>query len=158
MEKRTPLLILIAVIVAWTLYYFAVRQPSEINLTGIVTTDEVIVSAQIQGRLEKLLVKEGDSVTKGQLLAVILPQELEADLDYYDMAQQQYAEQIKQAQADLEFARITYERDEPLFKSQAVSQQDFDQARTAYDAAQARLGMAKRQAEAAQAQKQKAEV
>jgi len=32
-------------------------------LTGIVTTDEVIVSSEIQGRLQKLTVGQGDTVT-----------------------------------------------------------------------------------------------
>src|SRR5580700_6383560 len=157
-KRKIPVLIVIGVLVAWTIYYFVVRQPSEIPLTGIVTTDEVIVSAQIQGRLDQLLVKEGDAVKKGQLLAVIEPQQQQADLSYYDMAQQQMAEQVKQAQADLEMARLTYERDEPLYKQQAVSTQDFEQARTALDGATARVEALKRQAEAAAAQKQKAEV
>ena len=159
MNLRKPvILILLLAIVAGGIYYAATRQPREIVLTGIVTTDEVIVAPEIQGRLEQLLVKEGDLVAGGQLLALIEPKEMQADANYYASTDQQFAAQVSQAQADLEFARLTYERDEPLFKQHAVSEQDLDEARTKYDSAQARLESLKQQLEAARAQKDKSMV
>jgi RND family efflux transporter MFP subunit len=157
-KRKLPLIIVLAALAAWVIYYFATREPSEINLTGIVTTDEVIVSGQVPGQIQKLLVKEGDTVKKDETLAVILPLTQQADLAYYDMAQQQISSQVKEAQADMEFARLTYERDEPLYKQQAVSTQDFQQAKSNYDAAAARVDSLKKQAEAASAQKEKAQV
>ena len=157
-KRKIPLLIVLAALGAWVIYYFATREPSEINLTGIVTTDEVIVSAQISGQIQQLMVQEGDTVKKGQTLARILPLTQQADLAYYNMAQQQIASQVQEAQADLAFAKATYERDEPLYKQQAVSTQDFEQAKSNYDAALARVESLKKQTEAAAAQKQKAEV
>jgi HlyD family secretion protein len=159
MNLRKPvILILLLAIVAGGIYYAATRQPREITLTGIVTTDEVIVAPEIQGRLEQLLVKEGDLVSSGQLLAVIGPKEMQADANYYASTDQQFAAQVAQSEADLEFARLTYERDEPLFKQHAVSAQDLDEARTKYDSAQARLESLKQQLEAARAQKDKSMV
>ncbi|HEX4053248.1 MAG TPA: efflux RND transporter periplasmic adaptor subunit [Tepidisphaeraceae bacterium] len=159
MKKLTiPILILIVAVVAGGIYYATARPSGDIVLNGIVTTDEVIVSPEIQGRLQQLLVQEGDAVTKGELLAVIQPQEQLADLAYYASSQQQYADQVTQAEADLEFARLTCERDESLFKQHAVSTQDNDQARTSYDAAKARVESLKKQAEAAAAQREKATV
>jgi len=67
-----------------------------------VTTDEVIVSPEIQGRLQQLLVKEGDAVTNGELLGVIQPQEQLADVAFYSSSEQQVAAQVAQAEADLE--------------------------------------------------------
>ena len=116
-KLRIPILILILAAAAGAIYYATTRQPSEIVLTGIVTTDEVIVSPEIQGRLQQLLVKEGDPVTKGQLLAVIQPQEQLADAAYYASTEKQLAAQVKQAEADMENARLTYERDEPLVQT-----------------------------------------
>jgi RND family efflux transporter MFP subunit len=153
-----PILVLILAIVAGGIYYAAARQPGEIILTGIVTTDEVIVSPEIQGRLQQLLVKEGDTVTSHELLAVIQPQEELADAAYYASNQQQFAAQVKQAEADLENARLIYQRYEPLYKHQAVSEQDYDQARTAYEAALAHVESLKEQTEGAAAQKDKAMV
>ena len=72
-------------------------------LTGIVTTDEVIVSPEIQGRLEKLLVNQGDTVTNGQLLGLIQPQEWKADVAYYANSEQQSRQQVTQAEADLKY-------------------------------------------------------
>lgn len=158
MKRKIPILILILAVVAGGIYYATARQSDEIILTGIVTTDEVIVSSEIQGRLQQLLVKEGDAVTKGELLGVIQPQEQLADVAYYASSQQQFAAQVTQAEADLENARLTYQRDEPLYKQQAVSAQEYDQVRTAYDAAKARVESLKKQTEAAGAQREKATV
>jgi RND family efflux transporter MFP subunit len=155
---RIPILVLILAMVAGGIYYAAARQSGQIILTGIVTTDEVIVSPQIQGRLERLLVKEGDTVTKDELLGLIEPKVQRADVAFYESSEQQYAAQIGEAQADLENARLTYERDGPLYKEKAVSEQDFDQARAAYEDAVARLEAAKKQAQAAGAQEDKARV
>jgi HlyD family secretion protein len=155
-KRKIPILILILAVIGGGIYYSTARQPDSIVLTGIVTTDEVIVSPEIQGRLQQLLVKEGDQVTKHELLAVIQPQEQQADADYYSSNEQQMAAEVAQAKADLENARLTWERDEPLFKENAISQQDYDQARTSYAAAQARVDAMKRQTEAAAAQKAKA--
>jgi HlyD family secretion protein len=155
-KLRSFILILVLAGIAGGVYYFTRPQTGSIVLTGIVTTDEVIVSPEIQGQLQELFVKEGDAVTKGELLGVIQPKEQLANVAYYDSVQQQYTLQVTQAQSDLEYARMTYERDAPLVKTQAVSAQDYDQARTAYDAAIARVESLKKQADAAKAQKEKA--
>ena len=68
-----------------------------------MTTDEVIVSAEIQGRLQQLMVKEGDAVTNGQLLAVIQPKEQKADAAFYASGLKQSTAQVAQAKADLKF-------------------------------------------------------
>jgi len=152
------ILILILAVVAIAIYYGTLRPSREIVLTGIVTTDEVIVSPQLQGRIQQLLVKEGDNVVKDQLLAVIAPQEQLADVAYYASTNQQSAAQAAQAKADLAYARMTYERDAPLYKTRAISDQDYDQARTNYDAAQAHVDSMEKQTDAAAAQRDKAMV
>jgi HlyD family secretion protein len=155
--KKTKLLIFLLLLLAagGVIYYYAVRQPSQIILTGIVTTDEVTVSPQMEGRLQELRVQQGDNVTSGQLLAVIQPEEMLADVDFYKNSMQQYAMAVSEAEADLENAKLTYERDEPLYKQQAISEQDYTQARTAYDAAKAHVESLNKQAEAARAQHDK---
>ena len=102
MKRKTYVFIALAV-VAVVLIYIYTRPPREITLTGIVTTDQVIVSPEIQGRLQRLFVKEGDSVTNDQLLAVIQPQEMKADVAFYASGVEQSSAQIAQAQADLEY-------------------------------------------------------
>ncbi len=84
-------------------YYKAVTRPQPIILTGIVTTNDVIASSQIQGQLAQVLVKEGDVVKPGQLLAVIEPQELRADESFYLHTQRGTAAQVTEAEAALKF-------------------------------------------------------
>ena len=84
MRRKIILPILIVLILCGgVVYYKAVTQPQPLILTGIVTTNDVVASSQIQGQLAQVLVKEGDTVKAGQLLAVIEPQELRADESYY---------------------------------------------------------------------------
>ena len=105
----------------------------------MVTTDEVIVSSEIQGRLQQLLVKEGDTVTNGELLAQIQPEQWQADMAFYASSEQQSSADLAQAQADSENARLNFERIGGLYTNQVESVQTYDQARTAYEAAQARV-------------------
>jgi multidrug resistance efflux pump len=79
-------------------------------LTGIVTTDEVIVSPEIQGRLQQLFVREGDAVTNGELLALIQPRNAAGRRAFYASSEQQAAADLAQAQADSENARLNFER------------------------------------------------
>ena len=103
MKTRLKLIILVLVLAAAVVYFWTSRRTHSLTLTGIVTTDDVQVSSQIQGRLQKLLVRQGDTVKKGQLLAMIQPQELKADQAYYRNSQKESAAQVAQAKADLEF-------------------------------------------------------
>jgi HlyD family secretion protein len=100
-------------------YLYLGRPPSELVLTGIVTTNDLIVSPQIGGRISDLKVVEGDVVKRDQLVAVIAPDELRADTAYYAhsaegmvsqvqeseaalrLQERQTADQIKQAEANL---------------------------------------------------------
>ncbi|MGH9454959.1 MAG: HlyD family secretion protein [Terriglobia bacterium] len=75
-------------------------------LTGIVDTDEVVVSAQIAGRLEQLLVREGDPVKQKQLLALLDPREMKADQAYYAHTEQNYLDQVHAAEAALRYQEL----------------------------------------------------
>jgi HlyD family secretion protein len=183
MKRKAPLIWLAVVFVTAGLIIVLTRTPRQIVLTGMVTTDEVIVSSEIQGRLEQLQVREGDQVTNGQLLALIQPQEWMADVAYYTNSVSQTASQIaqaeadlkyqesqtsnqirqaeatlasteaqkKQAEADLENAVLNFKRQEDLFQRRVESQQAYDQARTARDAAQAHVVSLEKQVLAGQA-------
>jgi HlyD family secretion protein len=171
-KGKLLIFILILAVIGGGIYYAMTRQPAQIILTGIVTTDEVIVSSQIQGRLQQLLVREGDMVTNDELLALIQPQTQQADVAFYasgaqqstaDLAQSQAdAAQLQadfiqsqaslvQSQADAENAQLNFARIGNLYSNNVESVQNFDQARTAYDSARARVDAAKAQVDSAQA-------
>jgi HlyD family secretion protein len=157
-SRKIILTVLLAAAVAGGIYGAMTRNAAEIILTGIVTTDEIIVSPEIQGRLQNLLVREGDAVTDGELLALIQPETQQADVQFYASSEQQAAADLAQAQADSENARLNFERLGGLYSNHVESVQTFDQARTAYASAKARVESVKKQIQSAAAQKQKAEV
>jgi HlyD family secretion protein len=157
-KRKTALLILVFAVVAGGVYYATTRPSGELVLTGMVTTDEVIVSSEIQGRLQQLLVKEGNLVTNGELLAQIQPEQWQADMAFYTSSEQQSSADLAQAQADAENARLNFERINGLYTNQVESVQTYDQARTAYEAARARVESVKKQIQAAEAQKDKARI
>jgi RND family efflux transporter MFP subunit len=156
--RRFLIILLVVAGVAVGVYFATAPISGQIVLTGIVTTDEVIVSSQVQGKLQQLLVNQGDNVKSGRLLGVIDAQEENADVTYYSNIVQQYAALIKQASAQLENARMTFNRDDPLFKQNAISEQDYTQARTSYDAALAFVESLKNQKAGVEAQLEKAKV
>ncbi len=88
--------LILAVILLWP-------RPKQVTLTGIVTTDEIVVGPEIEGRVDRLLVREGDSVTNGQLLAVIRPEEKRAEVDFYAQSQRQSKSDVARAEADLKY-------------------------------------------------------
>jgi RND family efflux transporter MFP subunit len=158
MKRNIVIALVIVAAVAAGLFYSKMQHPRSIVLTGIVTTDEVIVSSEIQGRLGHLYVQEGDTVTNGQLLAVIQPQEWQADLAFYSSSKRQTVATLAQAKADLENAQLNFQREKELYASGADSAQAYDAARTTFDGLKARVEALDRQIQAAQAQQQKAEV
>ncbi|MGA7255662.1 MAG: efflux RND transporter periplasmic adaptor subunit [Terracidiphilus sp.] len=61
---------------AW--YWLTARPALDLHLIGTVDANEVEVSSKIMGRVQQLLVQEGDQVQAGQLIAVIESQDLAA--------------------------------------------------------------------------------
>jgi multidrug resistance efflux pump len=78
-------------------------RPPALVLTGIVTTNEVIVSPLVTGEVMRLAVAEGDTVKRGQLLAVIRPDELRADSSFYGHSAEGAAAQVEQGQTALRY-------------------------------------------------------
>ena len=118
MNRKRKLLIASAVLIVVALAAYAIfAPPKSLVLTGIVTTNDVIVSPQVGGQIQKLLVNEGDSVSAGQLIAVISAGELAADQAFYSHSaagmetevregesavryqEQQMTQQVRQAEA-----------------------------------------------------------
>jgi multidrug resistance efflux pump len=100
MTIRKAALLAGAALVTAGVGYFVVRaSASDLVLTGIVTTDDVVVSPQIGGEIGQLLVSEGQAVTRGQLLAVLVPDELRADSSYYSHSETGISSQVQEAEA-----------------------------------------------------------
>jgi len=126
--KRKHFFVVVGLVIALAAY-LSLRRPRSLVLTGIVTTDTVLVSPEIQGRLQQLLVKEGDAVHAGQVLAVIQPAEWQADLSFSESSERQAAASLAQADANLKLGK-------------ALSEAQIQQAEASYAAAQAQVAAA----------------
>ncbi len=137
------------------------------DLTSLVTASGEIkpknyinIGANAIGLLTRILVKEGDRVSKGQLVARvenIQPEAqvasqkaqvssaeadsnaAEAGLKTADEALHTQQAVIDHAQSDLDHAKLDYDRAKELFKDQLLAKQDFDAKKATYDAAVAAL-------------------
>jgi multidrug resistance efflux pump len=103
MAARVRFFVLLVFIASLGAYYVVRARSHTLLLTGIVTTDPVIVSSLLAGQIDKLAVKEGDHVTRGQLLAVIAPGELRAEQAYFAHSAEGFAGQIQESEAALRY-------------------------------------------------------
>ncbi len=142
---------------------------------GRADAKEIDVNSKVAGRVVEMLVKEGDTVQAGQVIARIDKRDLEAQKAQYEanieaiQAQQVQAAAVttmqsgtttsaleqaqsaeNKARSDLALAEADYNRFSELVAEGAVAQQVFDQYATKYEVAQATY----KQASAAVAQAQ----
>ena len=85
--------------------------------------DQTVVKARVAGRLAEVLVREGDKVTKGQLLARFETTELQAKVDERQSA-------VDAARAELRWASRDRSDKETLSARNIVSRSAADQARS----------------------------
>jgi len=103
MRRRLILLLVLLVAGAGGYYAYRMRRPPALVLTGIVTTNDVIVSPQIGGQIAQLLVTDGDAVKRDQLVALIAPDELKADTNYFSQNVEGLSSQVRESEAALRF-------------------------------------------------------
>jgi HlyD family secretion protein len=136
------------------------KQDSLISLVTasgeIKPTTYTNVQAQGFGRITDILVKEGDPIKKGDRLLLQENVQASADVQAQSAAMNSSESGIlaadasyKSAQSDLllqkanlEKAKLDYERGQGLYKDGLIPKQDFDQRKTSYDAAAASVDSA----------------
>jgi multidrug efflux system membrane fusion protein len=117
--------------------------PARFEATGTVRAkNSATLSARISGTVSRILVKEGDRVRRGTLLATLDAMESTAGA-----AGAAYA--AEEALARKKLADVTYERFSRLFDEQAVTRQELDTRRAERDMADQALARAREAARAA---------
>jgi multidrug resistance efflux pump len=147
MKRILRLVLLLAVVGGGAYYWYSHRAPAEIVLTGIVTTHEVVVSPQIAGRIDKLMVNEGDTVTEDQLVAVLAPDELREEQAFYTHTAAGAGSQVQESEAALRLQERQMNdqiaQAEAMLASaesqQSAAQAELENARTSLDRAQRML-------------------
>jgi len=132
---------------------------------SLIPREEILVSPEIEGlRVMELLVEEGDHVKKGQVLARLVAEQLDAQLAQNsanlaraDAAIAQAGSQIAQAEAQAKEARNQLERAEPLKKSGYLSGSTYDQRESAARTSEAAVNAARDGFKAAEAEKAQVE-
>src|SRR5438067_5619147 len=118
------------------------------TLEGLVNAD---VKAQVTGYLLRQAYREGSFVRKGQLLFEIDPRPFQAVLDQTEAQLAQAKAQLANAEANQVRTQLDVDRYGPLAKTQAASQQDFDNAVQNNLATKATVETAKAQIQSAEA-------
>ncbi len=118
---------------------------------------EVKISPDVSGEVVELNIKEGDKVKKGDLLAKIKPdiyesnyEQMQAALNSQKANEANAKARLAQVKSQYINAKLTFDRNEALFKQNAISQSDFDAAKTAFDVAREEVTAAEEQYNAAQ--------
>jgi len=132
---------------------------------SLVPRDEILVAPEVEGfRVLELRVDEGDRVKKGDVLAILVQESLDAQLAQkeamiarWDAAMSQSESQIIDMTAKLSEASANYERAKPLKNSGYLSGTTFDQRETAAKSAEAQLAAARGGLNLARAEKAQVE-
>jgi HlyD family secretion protein len=94
---------------------------------------EVAISPDVSGEIVDLVVKEGDEVKKGQYLLKIKPEAYQMARNRTEASLNNARARQKQAEAQLEMARLDYDRNKLLYEDDAISKSEFEQSLTSYN-------------------------
>ena len=118
------------------------------NLIGEATVEVV---PRVNGRLQAVLVKLGDPVRRGQVIARVEDREVREQVRQAEASHQVAQASIRQRDADLKLAKTNLDRSQSLYQRQLLPQQTYDDTQARYEAAQAQLDLARAQFEQAKA-------
>ena len=158
--KKTKIFLLSAALVF--LYNCDGAEKNVISESGTIESTEATVSSKVVGEVKKILKDEGAKITAGDTILIIDHEALDIQLRQIiagrDIAKaqldllikgarredvQQVQEQLNQAEASFGTAKTEKERMEKLFKLNAVTKKQDEDASAHFDIAQAQLNAAK---------------
>jgi len=165
MNKKYLLLPLVLVLAAAAIYLFirTNKEDSEeggkvekkryiksVYASGYVdSVNKVLIRPEVSGYIERIYVEEGDTVTKGQVIAVIRNDKLKEELKEIEakkkLVQERMApssdyiralkDEVEIWKLNTEIERKNFERREELFKKGIVSRETYDQSQKSLEVA-----------------------
>jgi RND family efflux transporter MFP subunit len=143
-ENQAPVLAQLATAVQVTAVRRGTLESVDHVLGEVFGAEEAQIAPRVSGEVREVLVREGDRVAHGAVLARLDTQELD--------------DAVAAAEADVEAARVAQEaqaastsRDSVLFENHAISQEQWEHSQVAQAAASARFEVARRHRDQARA-------
>jgi RND family efflux transporter MFP subunit len=133
------------------------QAPVSLRATGTVHARETaLVSAQVMGRIQQVMVREGDSVRAGQTLVVLDDAALRAQVEQAQAGVKAAQDAQAAAQTNAALAASTLGRYKQLESEKSVSPQEMDEVSRRAEGAAASLEAMRAQTDAARAQESSA--
>lgn len=134
-SKLIPILGFAAVIIAVAIYGFFFLNQEDNTLQGEAEVTEVRISSKVPGRIEKFFVEEGDSVRRGDTLAILSAPDVYAKLSQATAAEQGAAAQSNKAQkgARVEQINSAYEMWQKAKVGVDIAQKSFTRVQNLYN-------------------------
>ncbi|MBV2180818.1 HlyD family efflux transporter periplasmic adaptor subunit [Castellaniella sp. MT123] len=175
-KRPWPLILVVAVAIgaygAWRWSGDDGPGPGFMQGNGRIEATEIDIATKLPGRVDQILVNEGDFVKAGQTLAIMNPDSLRAQLEEAQARQRQSGHAVtaaqaqvalresdvataqaivKQRESDLFAARQRLNRSQSLVRRGAASQQELDDDQARLHSAEAGLAAARAQVVSARA-------
>lgn len=131
MKKKAIIIIFLLILIITAVVFFMTRKkenPNELTLYGNIEIRQVDLSFQVSGIIEKMLKEEGDSVTKGELLAILDSKDYKSNLE-------KASAEVDKTLALKNEASEKFYRNAPLVDDDTISKQEYDTLKNTNDKA-----------------------
>ena len=104
---------------------------------------KVKVSSDVSGEILELMIKEGDEVVKGQVLAKVQPDIYQRHLEKMQASVRSSEANLSQAQAQFEQKELSFDRNKKLWDEKTISESEYEQALADFNVAKASVEASK---------------
>ena len=138
--------------------FFYKRIPKIVSIDGFVSSEKIaFITPKIDGYIEKINVKPGDRVKKGDVLLIIKNKEIEKKVKSIKFKLQSlniqkketkilinlYKKSLSQAEANFHLAKSNFYRYRNLLKTESITKEEFDKIHTQFINAELEVKKAK---------------
>ena len=153
-KKRVivPLFIVVVLGAVALWYWYANLRGYDSTDDAYIDADRVAISSKMLGRITSLAVDEGDSVTRGQIIAHLDDSDLRAQEEQAGAALVAARQSVTLAKVNLDKAIDDFRRAEKQYKDKVIPQEQYFHAQNARDGAQAQYAISLAHVSTAKAQ------